>query len=122
MNEAGSRLRTLREGLHLSQKQIANMIECTQSAVYRYETGKAEPPIKTMLWYADYFDVSMDFIYGRTKNAQGKLYEYRPKIEENSAEMRQFVEMCFDPKVGATRSQLKRLSVEPKISRLKGTA
>jgi len=30
--------------------------------------------------------------------------------------------VCSDPKVGATRSQLKRLSVEPKISRLKGTA
>jgi transcriptional regulator with XRE-family HTH domain len=101
MNIVGTRLRSLRESLHLSQKQIAEVIDCTQSAVYRYENGKAEPPIKTMLWYADYFDVSMDYIYGRTDNPQGKLYKYEPKAFKerlkNQEEWAQFVEMCFDP-------------------------
>jgi len=101
MNEVGNRLRALRESLHLSQKQIAGMIDTTQSAIYRYETGKAEPPIKTMLWYANYFDVSMDYIYGRTDNPQGKLYKYEPQAfkerMKDKEEWEQFVEMCFDP-------------------------
>lgn len=101
MNEVGNRLRTLRETLNLSQKQIADIIDCTQSAIYRYENGKAEPPIKTMLWYADYFDASMDYIYGRTDNPQGRLYKYEPQAFreklKDKEEWEQFVEMCFDP-------------------------
>ena len=40
----------------------------------------------------------MDYIFGRTDNPQGKLYEYKPKIEQTDPEMKKFVEMCFDPK------------------------
>lgn len=47
--------------------------------------------------YADYFDVSMDYIFGRTDNPQGKLYEYKPKIQQNDPRMQKFVEMYFDP-------------------------
>ena len=101
MNEVGSRLRSLREALDLSQKKIAEMIGATQTTVYRYEMGQAEPQIKTLLWYADYFDVSLDYIFGRTDSPQGKLYKYEPKaFKEKLAdreEWTQFVEMCFDP-------------------------
>lgn len=33
-----------------------------------------------MLWYADFFDVSLDYIFGRTDKPQGKLYENQPKV------------------------------------------
>lgn len=56
------------------------------------------PSTNVLLWYADYFDVSLDYFYGRTDNSQGKLYEYKPKIEQTDPEMAKFVEMCFDPK------------------------
>ena len=50
---------------------------------------------------ADYFDVSLDYLCGRTDKPQGKLYEYEPKAlkikEENKADMEQFIDMCFDP-------------------------
>ena len=101
MSEVGNRLRSLRETHRLSQKKIAEMLGTTQTSVYRYENGQAEPPIKTMLWYADYFDVSMDYIYGRTHNPQGKLYKYEPQAfkehMKDKEEWEQFVEMCFDP-------------------------
>ena len=42
-------------------------------------------------------DVSLDYIFGRTDNPQGKLYAYSPKITADSAQLRQFIEMCFDP-------------------------
>jgi hypothetical protein len=72
------------------------LIGTTQACINRYETAASSPPLKVLLWYADYFDVSMDYIFGRTDKPQGTLYEYKSKIERNSEEMRQFVEMCFD--------------------------
>lgn len=102
MNEVGSSLRALREGLHVSQKKISEIIGIAQSSINRYEMGQAFPPERILLWYADYFDVSLDYIFGRTDKPQGKLYEYKPeavrKLAENNAELRQFIDMCFDPK------------------------
>jgi len=44
----------------------------------------------------------MDYIFGRADKTQGKLYNYEPQIirdkTENNEKLRQFVEMCFDPK------------------------
>ena len=96
MKEIGARLRILREGVSLSQSKIAKLIGTSQVSINRYESGGAFPPAKTLLWYADYFDVSMDYIFSRTDKPQGKLYDFKPKIEDNK-DMRQFIEMCFDP-------------------------
>ena len=97
MKEVGVRLRGLREGLGLSQLKIAKLIGISQVSINRYESGSGFPPPKTLLWYADYFDVSMDYIFARTDQPQGKLYDFKPKIEDNE-DMRLFIEMCFDPK------------------------
>ena len=98
MKEVGTRLRSLRVGMGLSQAKIAKLIGASQVSINRYESGGGFPPPKTLLWYADYFDVSMDYIFARTDQPQGRLYDYHPKPIENNEEMRRFVEMCFDPK------------------------
>lgn len=97
MKIVGERLRSLREGLRLSQAKIAKLVGAGQSSINRYEHDTGDPPFSTLLWYADYFDVSMDYIFGRTDNPQGKQYDFMPKIEDNE-DMRLFIEMCFDPK------------------------
>ena len=91
------RLRKLREGVRMSQAQIAALVGTTSTSIGRYENQIGLPPHNTLLWYADYFDVSMDYLYGRTDKPQGKQYEFQPKVIEDSAEMRQFIDMCFDP-------------------------
>ncbi len=92
------RLRILRENLGISQAKLAEEIGITQASVNRYETDKITPTAETLLWYADRFDVSLDYIFGRTDNPQGKLYEYKPAVPVANDEVREFVEMCFDPK------------------------
>ena len=92
----GERLRALRLGLGMAQSKIAKLIDGTQSSIHRYENDIGDPPLDVLLLYADYFDVSMDYIFGRTDQPQGKLYDFKPKIED-SDEMRLFIEMCFDP-------------------------
>jgi len=102
MEIVGQRLRTLRESVGLSQNKLAGMIGVRQSSINRYENRQSVPSIQTFRWYADYFDVTMDYIFGRTDKPQGKLYNYEPQFildkTENNQELRQFVEMCFNPK------------------------
>ena len=97
MNVCGERLRALRESMNYSQMKFAQIFNLGQSSVVRYEKGEASPPLELLVRIADYFDVSLDYIFGRTDNPQGKLYEYKPK-NCYPADMANFVEMCFDPK------------------------
>lgn len=76
---------------------MAGLLEVKQSSINRYEQGQSAPSLEILVKYADYFDVSMDYLFARTDKPQGKRYEYRPKIAAGSEEMRQFIEMCFDP-------------------------
>lgn len=97
MNTIGVRLRELRQSAKLSQTKIAAVVGSRQSAIARFESGEAHVPEDVVVRYADYFDVSLDYIFGRTDNPQGKLYEGKMKIEKVYPEMDQFIEMCFDP-------------------------
>jgi len=96
MRIMGERLRALREGVGLSQAKVGKLLDTTQSSVNRYENDVGDPPLSTLLWYADYFDVSLDYLFGRTDKPEGKLYDFRPKVE-NSEDVQKFIEMCFDP-------------------------
>ena len=96
MQIIGERMRKLRESARLSQNKIAILAGSAQSSIGRYECDIGDPPFHILLWYADYFDVSLDYIFGRTDKPQGELYEFKPRIENNS-EMKLFIEMCFDP-------------------------
>lgn len=60
MKQLGSRLRSLRESIGLSQAKFAEVIGSTQSSINRYENGQATPTVELLRKYADYFDVSMD--------------------------------------------------------------
>ena len=97
MNVCGERIRALRESMNYSQMKFAQIFDLGQSSVVRYEKGEASPPLELLVRIADYFDVSLDYIFGRTDNPQGKLYEYKPK-NGYPADMANFVEMCCDPK------------------------
>ncbi len=93
------RLKTLREGIQFSQAKLAAQFEgMDQPSVFRYEKGLSFPPYSVLIQYADFFDVSLDYIFGRTDNPQGKLYDYQPKSMKNAEQMQEFIEMCFDPK------------------------
>lgn len=102
MEQIGKRLRALREGSRLTQTQVAEIVGVQQSRINRYETGKSTPSPEVFVKYADLFDVSMDYLYCRTDKPQGKLYDFQPRITAEQSiknrDMREFVEMCFDPK------------------------
>lgn len=113
MKILGERLKTLREEAGFSQNKLAKLIGIQQSSLNRYESGFSNPTPETLLLFADYFDVSMDYIYGRTDKPQGKTYKYKPRLDPSMAK---FVEMCFEPGTRANKelraSILKMVSEE----------
>lgn len=62
------RLKLLRKQKHMSQLSLAMKLNTTQMSISRYETGKHEPDLKTLILIADFFDVSIDYLLERTDN------------------------------------------------------
>ena len=104
VNILGQRLKELRESIGKSQAFIAKAIgTIAQPAIFRYENDQSDVPNAILLWYADYFDVSLDYIFGRTDKPQGKLNAKTLKASDEEKRKR-FVEMCFDLKCPPTPS------------------
>lgn len=67
-------LRLLREEKGFSQQKLAEMLDTTQQAIFKYEKTAVEPDISTLIKLADIFEVTVDFLIGnseiREKNAR----------------------------------------------------
>ena len=50
----------------LTQKQVAAALGITEQAYQRYEYGKTVPSALVLIALADYFDVSLDYLVGRS--------------------------------------------------------
>lgn len=62
------RLRDLREDMDLNQMQIAEILHTSQTVYSRYERGFQTIPVEHLLILADFYNVSIDYILGRTNN------------------------------------------------------
>ncbi|MDW9635469.1 helix-turn-helix domain-containing protein [Sinorhizobium meliloti] len=60
------KIRDLREANEYSQQQLAELLEVSQQAVAKWETGRAEPSLEVLNRLADVFGVSVDEVLGRT--------------------------------------------------------
>lgn len=62
------RLRDLRKDIDMNQTQIASLLFTTQTVYSRYERGILTIPVEHLLILADFYNVSTDYILGRTNN------------------------------------------------------
>ena len=62
------RLKELRTKKGISQLRLATELNTTQNTISRYETGEREPGIDELIKIADYFNVSVDYLIGRTED------------------------------------------------------
>lgn len=60
------RIRNLREDRDLKQADLAMLLNCTQACYSNYENGKRDIPCETLNILADFYDVSVDYLLGRT--------------------------------------------------------
>ncbi len=62
------RLKELRKKKHISQIRLAIELGSYQNNISRYENLEHEADYQTLLDIADFFDVSLDYLFGRTDN------------------------------------------------------
>ena len=60
------RLKEIRKAKGISQLKMAMDLNTNQNTISRYETGEREPGIAELIRIADYFNVSVDYLLGRT--------------------------------------------------------
>src|SRR5690606_38625198 len=82
VNTFARRLRTLRKQHGLLQKDVAKKLGITASAYGFYEQGKREPPIEIINKIASIFDVSTDYLLGRSDDTINIYEEFR-RIQES---------------------------------------
>lgn len=66
MTAFNDRLKALRKQKGLSQRALAEKLEMSKSAVSMYESGFREPDHETTEKIADFFNVDVDYLLGRS--------------------------------------------------------
>lgn len=81
-NINAARIKQLRENRNISQEKLAEKIGISKSAISMYEQGSRIAPMKIQEKIADFFGVSLDYLWGR-------------KTEENkcSSELSEWLEL-----------------------------
>lgn len=64
------KIKDLREDSDLTQAQIAKALMCDQSLYSKYERGERDIPLRLLIILADYYNVSLDYLVGRTKKKE----------------------------------------------------
>ena len=62
------RLKELRRERKISQLKLAIDLNMNQNTISRYENKEREADYETLIKFADYFGVSLDYLLGRTEN------------------------------------------------------
>ena len=85
MDLAG-RIKLLREQAHLTQLELAQILNISNSALSQYESGSRAPSDEMKAKIADHFGVSLDYLYGRSnkpvpENGDGLSEEQRESVK-----------------------------------------
>ncbi len=75
------RLRDLKEDKDLKQSTVAKLISSSENQYGRYERGENDIPLEKALILANYYNVSLDYIAGRTNDKLGLSHSKLPNDE-----------------------------------------
>lgn len=83
-------LKELRKQQNLSQQDMANMLNISQRTYCGYEKETSEPNIDTLIKIANYYNVSLDYLVGRSFNNDiGYLTEEQRYCTQNILKLNQ---------------------------------
>lgn len=66
MGNFQSVLKSLRTSSGITQEELAKVLKISRSTIGMYENGSREPDFETLESIADYFNVDIDYLLGRT--------------------------------------------------------
>ncbi|RNB52681.1 XRE family transcriptional regulator [Brevibacillus gelatini] len=66
----GERVKVLRQTRKILQKDLAEEVGITKQSLSVFEKGSSSPSLDTLVKIANYFNVSVDYLLGRTDNPE----------------------------------------------------
>ena len=60
------RIQDLRTDADMSQKQLSEILHISHRSYSHYETGSRNIPVEMLIRLANYYDISVDYLVGRT--------------------------------------------------------
>lgn len=73
-------LKEIRIQRNVTQQAVADFIGCSSVVYSRYENGKRQPSLETLLKLADFFNVTVDFLLGRQDIEDSTLSNYERNL------------------------------------------
>lgn len=64
------RIRDLREDMDMTQKQMGEVLSCSQRVYSNYERGELDIPTEILIKLADFHNVSVDYLLNRTEKKE----------------------------------------------------
>ena len=62
------RIRDMREDRDLKQRQVAEVLNCSQQVYSNYELGQRDIPTDVLIRLSEFYSVSVDYLLGLTNN------------------------------------------------------
>lgn len=122
----GNVLRSLRQRNKMTQKQLADIFGVSESRIGMYERCQREPDFEMLEAIADYFNVDMDYLTGRTDVE--RQYTFSPAVSSPAMELNQDEKHLIedyrslnDDGKSAASSYIKYLKTEEKYKKVSTT-
>ncbi len=80
-------LKNEREKRNLSQKELSQIINVSQQTIGSWETGRTEPNSEALHQLADFFNISVDYLLGRSTSKHNILPESEQTIDQHLEEV-----------------------------------
>lgn len=103
-SEVGRRLRMLREGKGLTQKEAAEALEMPRTTYVHYEDGSNEPKISVLIKFSAFYGISVDWIIGWDAEQNES-----PPLDEKREAIRKLLESLSDAELKEVHSYVKYL-------------
>ena len=83
----GARIREQRKRFGWTMKQLGQKLDLAESTISGYENEIRRPDVEALVRFADLFDVSVDYLLGRTSAPKGvEPWDVRPSLPEVARE------------------------------------
>lgn len=103
LESLGYRIKYLRERNNISQIEFAKKIGVSNTVLSRYESGDRKPDYDTLQLIADFFDVSTDYLLGRTDTLA---------LSSQEKDEQEFQAFINDPELGVWYKELPKSDEE----------
>lgn len=111
------RLKDLREDMDLNQSKIADIIKTSQSYYAQYENGKRPLPFDRAIELAKFYNVSLDYIAGRTNDKRGLT---RSELSAYDTDILKKIHALSDEQRGIILGRIEQMTEENEEIRVKG--